>query len=429
MVLSANAWVDKTTDGACRGKSGVNRTFITNFGAIGDGQTLNTGKIQSAIDHLAVTGGGTLVVPKGVFLSGALFLKPGVDVFFEEGAVIKGSTNIEDYPKQMTRIEGHFEQWLPALINADKCDHLRINGSGTLDGNGRPFYVTFWNARRADPKVTNLAVPRPRLVCIQNSRNVQIAGITFKDSGFWNLHLYRCQNVLVENDRFMVPDDMRCPSTDGTDIDSSQGITIRGCTYRVDDDCVGLKGSKGPFAPQDKCSPPVEHIRVENCTFERGNGVVTLGSEATLIRDVVVENCRVTGDVKVAVLKLRPDTPQHYEDVHYRNITLNGDGQILHVEPWWQFYDLKGQSPPKSIVSDVTLSNITGRYGALGTIEGMAGQTEISNITLKNINVRVNDEKFNAIDVKNLKIKNVTVNGKPFSFHTSATTSQVKTKS
>ena len=80
------------------------------------------------------------------------------------------------------------------------------------------------------------------------------------------------------------PDDgVKCPSTDGTDVDSCQNVTIRGCTYRVDDDCVCLKGSKGPFALDDKDSPPVEHIRVENCTFERGHGVVTLGSEATIV--------------------------------------------------------------------------------------------------------------------------------------------------
>jgi len=223
--------------------------------------------------------------------------------------------------------------------------------------------------------------------------------------------------------RFEVPDGVKCPSTDGTDIDSSQNVTIRGCTYRVDDDAVCLKGSKGPFAMEDKESPPVEHIRVENCTFERSHGVVTLGSEATLVRDVVVENCQVTGTLPLVRLKFRPDTPQHYEDIHFRNIMLaagQGDSkaEIFDARPWKQYFDLKGQPPPKSIVRNVTLTGIRGSFGSFGEIAGNPGQTEISDITLKDIDVQLHEEEKQLKvggDVKNLRFENVTVNGKPFS--------------
>ncbi|HEX7312562.1 MAG TPA: glycosyl hydrolase family 28 protein [Pyrinomonadaceae bacterium] len=394
----------------------ANSKSIADFGAVGDGGTLNTGRIQSAIDQLASRDGGTLVIPKGVFLSGAIFLRPGVNLHLDEGAVLKGSTDRKDYPKMKTRIEGHFEEWLPALVNADRVDRLRISGSGTLDGNGAPFWEEFWARRKANTQTTNLDVERPRLVLIQNSSDVRIGGVTFKDSGFWNLHLYRCTHVVVENVRFEVPLGVRCPSTDGTDIDSCQHVTIRGCTYRVDDDCIALKGSKGPFAMGDRDSPPVEHIRVTGCTFERGHGVVTLGSEATVVRDVVVEKSRVVGPINLVRLKLRPDTPQHYEDIHYRDITLdNGKGTILQVQPWKQYFDLKGQPPPRSVVRNVTLSNVKGSYGSFGTLQGNPGQTEISDITLENIDVRLENEKLNAVDVKNLKIEKVNVNGKPFS--------------
>jgi len=391
------------------------RASIAKFGAVGDGKTLNTSAIQSAIDQLEKKGGGAVVIPKGIFLSGSIFLKPGVNLFLEEGAVLKGSTNIADYPKMKTRIEGHFEEWIPALVNADQCDHLRISGYGTLDGSGQAFYTAFLNARKANPKVTNLAVERPRLVLIQNCKDIGIRGIMFKNSGFWNLHLYRCQNAVVENVHFTVPENIRSPSTDGTDIDSCQYVTVRGCTFRVGDDCVCLKGSKGPFAMGDKDSLPVEHIRVENCTFERGGGMVTLGSEATVVRDVVAENCTVSGQVNLAVFKLRPDTPQHYEDIHYRNITLDGAGRIIDVRPWKQFFDLEGQPPPKSVVTNVTLSNIKGRDGSLGVVQGTTGQTEISDIALQNIDVQLKEGTLDADYVKNFNVENVTINGKPFS--------------
>jgi polygalacturonase len=387
-------------------------TSIADAGAVGDGTTLNTKAIQTAIDRMP-EGGGSVVVPRGVFMTGAIFLKAGVNLRLDEGAVLKGSADIADYPKMRTRVEGHFEEWIPALVNADKCDHLRISGPGTLDGNGAPFWKAFWDRRKADNKTKNLDVPRPRLVLIQNSEDVQISGVTFKDSGFWNLHLYRCKNVVVEKSRFEVPSGVKCPSTDGTDIDSCQDVVVRDCFYSVDDDCVCLKGSKGPFAMEDKESPPVEHIAVTGCTFERGHGVVTLGSEATVVRDVVVENSRVTGKIPLVRIKVRPDTPQQYEDIHYRNITLAGGGAIFECRPWTQYFDLQGQPPPKSVVKNVTVSDIKGSFGSFGEIVGTP-ETTISDITLENIDVTLRDERLKLGNVKNITAKIVMVNGKLF---------------
>src|SRR5581483_9704782 len=242
---------------------------IATAGALADGTTLNTGKIQSAIDQLAAKGDGTLVIPKGVFLTGALFLKPKVNVHFEKDAVIKGTADAKDYPERRIRIEGHFEEhYTPALINAEACDGLQITGEGTLDGNGRPIWDEFWKLHDAAPdkkNFKNLSIPRAQLCIISNSKNVLIDGVTFKDSQYWNLHLYRCQNVTVQKSRFQVPDDYkRAPSSDGIDVDSCQDVTIKGCYFSVTDDSVCMKGSKGPDALNDKDSPPVEHVRVSD---------------------------------------------------------------------------------------------------------------------------------------------------------------------
>ncbi len=113
---------------------------ITDFGALTTAATVNTRAIQAAIDHVAARGGGTVTVPPGVFVSGALFLKPKVNLHLDKGAVLRCSTEVDaDFPRQRTRIEGHFEDsFTPALINAKTCDDLRISGEGTLDGAGRP---------------------------------------------------------------------------------------------------------------------------------------------------------------------------------------------------------------------------------------------------------------------------------------------------
>jgi len=388
------------------------RYLISEHGAVADGTTLNTKAIQATIDECAKNGGGTLVIPKGVFLSGALFLKPGVNVEIEQDAVLKGSQDINDYPKMMTRIEGHFEPWRTALLNGDKVDHLRITGKGTLDGNGAPFWKEFYDRRNADRKTTNLNVERPRLTFIQNSHDVKIDGITFNNSGFWNLHLYRDQQVTVDNCRFTaphgpVPD--HAPSSDGIDVDSSQDVSIGNCFFSVGDDDIALKGSKGPFAMQDKDSPAVERIHIHDCVFEAGGGIVTCGSEATIVRDVTVEHCTTTGPT-VLRLKLRPDTPQQYENISLNDITIEGNVVILSIAPWTQYFDLKGQAPPKSLIRNISITNVKGSGGSIGKVGGNP-DTDFGDITLKNINVTLKNTEFDVNRFKQVTFENIVVNG------------------
>jgi polygalacturonase len=396
--------------------AGDTRAEITDLGAVPDGKTLNTDAIQKTIDQVAASGGGTVVVPKGIFLSGAVFLKPGVNLHLDAGAVLKGSTNVADYPSRKTRVEGHFTVWLPALLNADGVDHLRIDGEGTLDGSGQPFWTAYRTRSRADRTTKNLDVPRPRLMYIADSNDVQIGGLHLKDSGFWNLHVYKCRDVTIQNLIITAP--RGAPSTDGMDIDSSQNVTIRGCDISVSDDCIALKGSKGPFALQDKDSPPVEHIRISNCIFRQGGGISTVGSEATIVRDVVEEHCQVigpgTGGIALIRLKLRPDTPQDYEDIHVRDITVDGVGRLVSIEPWRQYFDLQGQPPPKSMVKNISLEDVHGTYGSFGVIHPNPGDS-VDGVTLKNIDVQLdNDPDFSVAGVTHLTVENVKINGQPY---------------
>ncbi|PTQ99393.1 polygalacturonase [Mucilaginibacter yixingensis] len=390
------------------------RYNIADHGAVGDGVTKNTEAIQRLIDKSAKEGGATLVIPKGVFVTGSIFLKQGVNLEFQEGSVLKGSPDINDYPKGMTRIEGHFEPWRSALINADGLQHVRITGKGTLDGSGKPFWLLFYSRRQADPKTTNLSVERPRLTFLQNCKDVKIDGIDYTNSGFWNLHIYKCQNVTVNNCRFVAPDgkvpDNHAPSSDGIDVDSSQDLTISNCYFSVGDDDIALKGSKGPMAMQDKDSPPVERIYIHDCVFEAGGGVMTCGSEATIVRNVKIERC--TTSRTVCRLKLRPDTPQQYENISISDITLKDGAQIFNISPWLQYFDLKGQEPPKSVIRNVTVSNVKGSGGGLGMIVGHS-LTTFGDITLKDSNVTLAKTDMRVGNIQTLKFENVTVNGQP----------------
>jgi alpha-L-rhamnosidase len=394
---------------------GARRFVITDFGAVAGGTVLNTLAIQGAIDTAAAAGGGVVEIPRGTFLSGSIFLKYAVELYLDDGAVLLGSNRIEDYPKLLTRIEGHFEPWRLALINAQQMDHVRIGGKGKVDGNGILFWAAFWQRRKENPECTNLEVERPRLMFIDRCRDVRITGIALQNSGFWNLHIYRCQNAVVEGLSITAPTsgNILGPSTDGIDIDSSQDVTVRRCRISVNDDNIALKGSKGPLADHDSDSPPVENILIEDCEFGDGNGMVTCGSEATLVRHVTVRNCRITGRTNLICLKLRPDTPQRYEDITIDGVQLTGGaGRLLQIASWRQFFDLKGYAPPTQQISHVTIRNVTGSFRSFGTLRGNPGDT-LADITLENIDVKLTDPQLSLGQTENLVFRNVVINGAP----------------
>ena len=389
---------------------------ITDFGAVAGGKVLNSAAIQKAIDQAAAAGGGIVEIPKGTFLSGSIFLQQGVELTLDEGAVLLGSNRIEDYPKRETRIEGHFEPWRMALVNVQNLEHVRIGGKGRLDGNGIMFWAAFWQRRKENPACTNLEVERPRLMFIDRCSDVRISGLTLQNSGFWNLHLYHCHDVVVDGLSITAPTTgpVRGPSTDGMDIDSCQDVTVRHCRIAVNDDNIALKGSKGPLADHDADSPPVENILIEDCEFGDGNGMVTCGSEATVVRHVTVRNCRITGRTNLICLKLRPDTPQSYEDITIDGIQLTGGaGRLLQVAPWRQFFDLQGHAAPTQRISRVTIRNVTGDFRSFGTLRGNPGD-KLGDITLENIDVKLADPRLALGETENLAFNNVKVNGQPY---------------
>ena len=395
---------------------------VTDFGAVADGKTLNTASIQKAIDTAAAARGGVVEIPKGSFLSGSIFLKPGVELYLDEGAVLLGSQNIEDYPKQMTRIEGHFEPWRMALVNVSHMDHVRIGGPGQLNGNGAPFWTLFYARRAANPATTNLDVERPRLVFIDHCADVRVENVSLQDSGFWNLHLFYSHDIHVVGLHINAASPStggRSPSTDGIDIDLCQNVTIQKCQISNNDDDIGIKGSKGPLADH-LGDPPDENILIEDCTIGDGNGLLTCGSEATLIRNVMVRNCAITGNAKMLNLKLRPDTPQLYSNITVDGVKLSGTGSIITVAPWLQFFDLKGLPPPTRHAEHITIRNLTGSFGSFGSVQGnrpnpqrgTLGDT-LSDFTFENINVTLRNPTLSRGEVDNFTFKNVVVNGQP----------------
>jgi polygalacturonase len=164
-------------------------------GAIGDGKTLNTKAIQAAIDEAAKTG-ATVALKPGVYRTGSIFLKSGVTLRLDKGVTLLGSQNIADYPEIPTRVAGIELTWPAALVNVYKQKNVRIVGDGTIDGDGKVFWDSYWALRRKyDPKGLRWAADydckRPRLIQVFDSEKIELAGPRLRRAGFWTVHVAR----------------------------------------------------------------------------------------------------------------------------------------------------------------------------------------------------------------------------------------------
>ncbi len=332
---------------------------ITEYGVVRDSLLLQTEAIQRVIDLAASEGGGVVTVPEGTFLSGSLFFRQGTHLRLEEGAVLKGIDDIRHYPVVMTRIEGKTRKYFAALVNADGIDGFTITGPGTIDGNGRRFWEEFWIRKQYDPDCTNLEALRPRLVYMSNCSNVQVQDVRLINSGFWTNHIYGCDHVKYLGCYIYAPTSgVKAPSSDALDIDACHDVLVDGCYMNVNDDAVVLKGGKGTFADLDPDNGPNYNIIVQNCTYGKVMGCLTLGSESLHDWNVIVRDIEFSDADRVLWLKMRPDTPQHYESVRVENVRGNCRSFLV-VRPWMQFYDLEPREDmPLSQCNDICFRDV-----------------------------------------------------------------------
>src|SRR5687768_9301674 len=397
---------------------------ITDFKVSKDSTIIQTKKIQDVIDK-ASEKGGVVIIPKGTFLSGSLFFKKGTHLYLEEGARLKGSDDISNFPLLMTRIEGQTVKYFAALVNADGLDGFTISGKGTIDGNGLRYWKAFWLRLEFNPKGTNMDEMRPRLVYISNSRNVQVSGVRLINSPFWTSHFYKCENVkLLDLYIYSPKSPVKAPSTDAVDLDACKNVLIKNCYMSVNDDAVALKGGKGPLADKDANNGSNQNIIIEDCTYGFCHGALTFGSESVHDRNIILRRIKVNHAERLLWLKMRPDTPQNYEYVLVEDIQGHDIGNFIFIRPWTQFFDLKGEKVSgTSTASNITMRNIKldcNNFFNVGIADKNSNtqgyKAKLSNFTFENIEVTA--KNFLEIDtsiIENFKLKNVVVNKKKVS--------------
>lgn len=383
---------------------------ITDYGVKTDSNLVQTKALQAVIDLAARQGGGAVVIPKGVFLSGALFFKQGTHLYLKKDAVLKGSDDISDFPVLMTRIEGESVKYFPALVNADGLDGFTLSGEGTINGNGLRYWKAFWLRRQWNPDCTNKDEMRPRLVYVSNSKNVQISGVHLKDSPFWTTHFYKCKNVKLLNLKITSPSQpVKAPSTDAVDIDVCTNFLIKNCYMSVNDDAVALKGGKGPFAHKDETNGENRNILIEDNTYGFCHSTLTCGSESIHNYNVLFRRSKVEDASRILWLKMRPDTQQNYEFIRVEDISGNAKSMI-YIKPWTQFFDLKGQnSIRKSKASHITMKNIKLECDVVFNITE-SDQYDLSDFMFENLKLTTKESgRQNTEFIKNVQLKKVDI--------------------
>ena len=403
------------------------RYLITGFGAVGDGKTMNTKAIQATIDKCTMKGGGIVVVSKGTYMTGAIFLKKGVSLLIKKEGILQGSVNPDDYPDVNTRWEGIERMWTSALINADDLTDVSLTGEGGIDGSGDQWVRRFSTQRRANSSTntptsspsarpdssapsqstSNVRRGRPRLICFKNCRKVRVAGLNLRNQAIWCLHILYSEDVVLEGLTIRAPHNT--PSSDGIDVDSCRRVRITKCDIDVNDDCITIKSGKDEDGL--RVNRPSEDIVVENCRFGYGHGGVAMGSETSGgIRNVEVRNCVAEADNWAPIrFKSQPSRGGVVENIIYRDIQLKDTRQAFEFNLEWRM--APPLAPPAKVlpvVRNIKMINISGTVTSGGMIHGLK-ESPIRDIKFENCNIKAQKgliiENALNVDLSGLKME------------------------
>ncbi len=449
---------------------------ITDFGAVGDGQTLNSDAFSKAIETVAEKGGGRVVIPRGIWLTGPIILKSNINIHAEAGALVVFSTDKELYPMIESSYEGVKAVRCLSPISGRNLENIAFTGEGVFDGSGdawrhvKRFKMTDaqWKKLLASGGITNkkgdLWYPsesfkrgaemksekkfntiedhkeikdylRPVMVSLVKCKNILFDGPVFQNSPAWCIHPLMCENLTVRNI------DIRNPwysqNGDGIDIESCKNSIIYNCTFDVGDDAICIKSGKDKSG-RDR-GIPTENVIVKNCVVYHGHGGVTVGSEMSGgVKNIHVSNCTFMGTDVGLRFKSTRGRGGIVENIYISNIDMiNIPTNAISFNLYYggksvseMLADKDTESNPDIIpevseetpqFKDISIKNITckGAYQAI-YLQGLP-EMNLENISLENLTMEAENGVLcmdaDGVTIKNLSLK--TTNYPALSFYNS----------
>jgi len=313
----------------------ANSCKITEFGAYGDGITNNSAAFEEAINSMVEKGGGKVIVPRGIWLTGPIVLKSNINLHVADGALIVFSKDFDEYPIIETSFEGLDTYRCLSPISGKGLENIAITGNGVIDGSGeawRPvkkekLTANHWKnlvksggvlsedgriwyptekSKKGDNR-NNFNVPdfddpkqfeevkdflRPVMVSLINCNRVLLDGPTFQNSPAWNIHPLMCENVTIRN--LTVKNPWFSQNGDGLDLESCKNVVIYDNSFDVGDDAICIKSGKNEDGR--KRAMPTENVIIKNNIVYHGHGGFTIGSEMSGgVRNMHISNCTFIG--------------------------------------------------------------------------------------------------------------------------------------
>ncbi len=422
-----------------------NEVRITEFGAVGDGVTLNTLAFEKAISSIAAKGGGTVIIPEGIWLTGPITLVSNIHLFTEQNSFIIFTPDFNQYPIVDAIFEGLNTKRCQSPISAKHATNIAITGYGIFDGSGdawRPVKKDkmtdrqFKNliksggvlshdkktwfpseaSRRAQEMCVDQNVPvgpttdvewneirdflRPVMLNFVHCKNILLDGVTFQNSPAWNIHPLMSENIILN--KVTVRNPWYSQNGDGIDLESCKNTLIVNSSFDVGDDAICMKSGKNEDGRARNI--PTENVIVENCVVYHGHGGFVVGSEMSGdVRNIKVSKCRFLGTDVGLRFKSTRGRGGVVENIHIQDILMTD----IPTDPllFDLYYGGKGTTD-----DDYTEMQDTEEVIPQVTIETPA----FKNIFIKNI-VSTNSNRamfFNGLP--EMRVKNVVIENSTF---------------
>ncbi len=340
---------------------------IRDYGAVGDGKTLDTAAIQRAVDAAAASGTSARVLVRGGkhYLIGAIELKGAIDFHLADDAELLVSTDPKDFSGR-------------AAITALNNQGLILSGTGSINGRSREFMDHFDEAEEWwRPKPF-----RPRLVVFTGCKDLEIRDVTLSQAPSWTLHLLGCERTLVDGIKIL--NQLDVPNCDGIDPDHCRDLEIRNCHVVCGDDAIVVKTTRAGAS-----YGPSSNIRVHDCIIETQDSGVKIGTETTQdISDVRFERCEIRNSCRGVCIQLRDEG--NVFNIDFRDITFVSR---YFSDPWWgrgEAISLTAipRAPGAKVgtIHDVRVTNVTGRAENSVRVSG-SPQSRVRDVTLERVDV------------------------------------------
>ncbi len=358
------------------------------YGAKGDGHTVDTKSIQAAIDACHRAGGGKVYFHNGQFISGTVYLKSNVILDIEAGAVLRASDNLDDFPIKVSNYQSYTGKFVTnkMLVYAEDAKNIGICGKGTIDGNGDhwakgPYGLPSFSLR-------------PRIIHFRVCKNILIRDVRLYNSASWVQAYQSCENLVIdgvtvdsrpnkniEKPRFF---EVEGRNNDGLDLIDCRRVRVSNCYINSGDDGICLKS----FAPEEAC----RDITISNCVVSTNASAIKIGTETSgAFEDITIQNC-VIYDTRLDAISLATVDGARMERITVSGVSMRnikGAAVFIRLGIRNRTYREKA-SINQAILRDIIIENIQGtrissEYGC--SITGIQN-VPVENITLKNINLR-----------------------------------------